>query len=258
MYEWLDREISEINLKKFHVIENQQIGGVIDQLVDIYLSLPPSYIAFLSKFGAVKLYRKLSYYQIGVLNPPKEKILHSGEKLLDIGHYNDARAYFRYSLLLPGKESPVFEWTEEGFERIADSFEEWLIKRCTDARDSYTDEEWQDILNLKPFTNEEVAIVQARQHFQWRAVGFDQDENLLIAIRNESKLILPYLSIGIIAKDNTLKGVIWLDVSGIHPGQQEVVKHPGYKELIAPDNTEVYSLPDPLPEDRESYWEFRR
>lgn len=259
MYEWLEREISEIKTRKFHVIAGDKVGMGLHQSAEVYSSLPPSYVAFVSKFGTAKLYRIGGAYQVGVLNPPKEKILKNGEKLLHIGHFDDSTAYFRCSLMFPGKESPVFEWTEDGFEMIADSFEQWLTQRCMDARDSYTEEEWQDILNgPAPFTAEEEAIVEARQHFKWRLVGFDDNGDMAIAVRNDSNLVLPYLSIGIRAKDNTLEGGAWLDVSDIQPGQESIVKHPGYKQQIQPDNTEVYPLPDPLPEDRERYWEFRK
>ncbi len=259
MYEWLEREISEIKSRKFHIIEAEKVGIFLDSSQKMDSSLSPSYVAFISKFGAAKLYRKLSYYQVGILNPPIEEIFKHGAKLLCIGHFDDAKAYIRPALVDLGNESPVYELTEEGFEQIADSFEEWLTKRCQDARKSYTKKQWKEIVNgPKPFTTKEQAIVEARRQFSWRVIGFDDNGDATIEVRNNSKLVLPYLSVGVRAKDNTLEGGAWLDVSGIQPGEEGIIKREIYKKLIKPDNTEVYSLPDPLPEDRERYWEFRK
>lgn len=43
----------------------------------------------------------------------------------------------------------------------------------------------------------------------------------------------------------------------IGPGETRVVEPGCYKEFVAPEDTEVFDLPDPGPEDREQYWEFR-
>ncbi len=260
MYEWLEKEVSEIKWRKFHIIDNEFAGSISPELAEVYSSLPPSYMVFVSKFASAKLYRNITRdsCQVGVIYPPQEKILKNGEKLLRIGHFDDSKAYFRCSELFPGRESSVLEWTEEGFEQIADSFEEWLTKRCQDARKSYTKKKWKEIVNgPQPFTAKEEAIVEARRQFSWRVIGFDDNGDATIEVRNNSKLVLPYLSVGVRAKD-TLEGGAWLDVSGIKPGQECIVKREIYKKLIKPDNTEVYSLPDPLPEDRERYWEFRK
>jgi hypothetical protein len=75
-------------------------------------------------------------------------------------------------------------------------------------------------------------------------------------------MILPYLSIGVCGKmrpPNTgpLKGGAYLPVASIRPGETKVVEKGCYKEFIAPQDVEVFALPDPGPEDREQYWEFR-
>ncbi|KYC35523.1 hypothetical protein WA1_06770 [Scytonema hofmannii PCC 7110] len=266
MYEWLEKEISEIKTRKFHVIKTpgEEVDIAMSMPSDIYSLLPPSYVAFLSKFGRAKLYRENAYYQVGILNPPQDKILKSGEKVLHIGFFNDSEAYFKYSLLIPGKESPVYECTDEGFEKIADSFEEWLTIRCEDARDAYTDSKWEEIWNgPKPFTKEEEAVVIARKQFQWQVVGFDENRTLKIAVKNNSNLILPYLTIGMRAIDPTEEGRIWesglyIDISSIQPGQESVVEHHIHQNLFTPINTELFQVSDPLPEERDKYWEFQK
>jgi hypothetical protein len=46
-------------------------------------------------------------------------------------------------------------------------------------------------------------------------------------------------------------------VGHIRPGGTAVVAKETYKDLIAPEEVEAYALPDPEPEERDRYWEFR-
>jgi len=262
MYEWLETEISEIKTPKFHVIEGNKPDRELHISKKNNLSLPPSYVAFVRKFGGAKLYRRNNYYEVGVLNPPQEKILNNGERLLHIGHFDDSKAYFICSELISGRESSIYEWTEDGFEKIADSFEGWLIIRCTDARESYDAKEWEEILKSpKPFTSEEEAIVEARKHFQWQIVEFDENSNVKIAVRNNSNLVLPYLTIGMRTKNPTQDGQVWesqihLNISDIQPGQEHIIEHQIHQQIFTPDNTEFFQLAVPAPEERYKYWKF--
>ena len=265
MYEWLETEISEINTPKFHVIKGNKAEGIFESSKEFYLAFPPSYLAFIAKFGGAKLYRRTNYYQIGVLNPPQEKVLNNGQKLWCIGHFDDSKAYFLASQLEIGRESPIYEWTEDGFEKIADSFEEWLGIRSSDAHELYDDSEWKEILNgPKPFTDKEEAIVKARKLFQWHVVEFDKNRNLKIAVRNNSNLVLPYLTIGMRMKNPTQDSEVWwgsgiyLNVSDIQPGQERIIENQINEEVFTPDNTEFFQLPEPLPEDRPEYWELSK
>ena len=263
MYEWLDEEIATIKARKFHVIDIQKKDELLSMPAESYSLLPPSYMAFVSKYGWAKLYGKSGYaYQVGVLSSPKTKTLKSGETLLCIGHYDDSKAYFLSSLLAKGSDSPVFEWTEEGIEQVANSFEEWITMRCEDARNSYSEEEWEEIVNgPKPFTSEEKQIVEARKKFKWELIGFTEDGNLKIKVENNSNLTLPYLTIGFQGKydeHNSMQGAVWLDVSEVKPGQERVLSHSGYKEIVDRENVELYQLEDPIPEERSRFWEFRK
>ncbi len=264
MYEWLETEMSEINTPKFHVIKGNKAEGILESSKEFYLAFPPSYLAFITKFGGAKLYRKNDCYQIGVLNPPQEKILNNGQKLWVIGYFDDSKAYFLASQLGAGKESPIYEWTEDGLEKIADSFEEWLGIRSSDARELYDDTEWKEILNgPKPFTDEEEAIVKARRLFQWHVVEFDKNRNVKIAVKNNSNLVLPYLTIGMKIKKSTQDSQVWqsgiyLNVSDIQPGQERILDHQINQEIFTPDNTEFFQLAEPLPEERQEYWELSK
>jgi hypothetical protein len=46
-------------------------------------------------------------------------------------------------------------------------------------------------------------------------------------------------------------------VSSVSPGETRVVEKDCYKDLVDPKDVEVFEQPDPEPEDRDRYWEFR-
>lgn len=72
-------------------------------------------------------------------------------------------------------------------------------------------------------------------------------------------MVLPYLSIGVQGKGgSTLIGGAWLNVSTINTGQMGYVEHQCYKEILAPEEHEFFNKPDPTPETRDRFWEFKR
>jgi hypothetical protein len=255
MFEWLDQELSQIKNKKFHVIHNPSTTTVTE--VDRNI-LPPSYLAFVEKYGGAKLYRKDGYYQVGILDSPVPLILSNNENLLCIGHYLSSQACFKQSQLALRQEAPIFEWNGQSLRRVADSFEQWLTKRAADARKSYIKTQWKEIMSgPKPFNADEQSIVDARRQISWRLAGFNDNGDARIAVKNNSNIVLPYLSIGARSKDNTIEGRIWLNIADVQPGEERIIEHPGYKDQIARNNLELFPLPDPEPEDRSSFWEFR-
>ena len=77
-------------------------------------------------------------------------------------------------------------------------------------------------------------------------------------MENQSKRTIPFLSIGIQGKGGTvLVGGAWLSVGHIHPGEKIVITKDCYKGQISPDKLEAFDLPEPIPEKKERYWEFR-
>jgi hypothetical protein len=111
----------------------------------------------------------------------------------------------------------------------------------------------------KPFSKRELRIVEARKLFQWRHLGFAENGNSVFEVSNGSTVSLAYLSIGVQGKGGTkLIGGAWLNVSAISPGQTGKVEHQCYKEMLAPDQHEFFSKPDPTPETRDRFWEFER
>lgn len=55
----------------------------------------------------------------------------------------------------------------------------------------------------------------------------------------------------------TLDGAAYLPISYICPNETKIIEKACYKEFIAPEDTEAFNLPEPGPEDRAQYWEFK-
>jgi hypothetical protein len=121
--------------------------------------------------------------------------------LLYIGGYDESCAYLKEKTLRRGAEAPIFESTEAGVRKAADSFEEWLTARATRARRRYKRKEWAEVLRgPPPFTAEELAVVEARRRFTWQVVGVTPTGEVLYEVTNGSNRHLPFLSIGIRGK----------------------------------------------------------
>lgn len=254
-YDWLKKEAQEIGTKRFHVIEALAEFELQNVLGDDIL--PAEYKDFVRELGRAKLYRQGGYYKVGVIAPPEEAKLTTGEDLLRIGHFDDARAYFKSTDLTAGGVVPVFEWGAGGLRSAAGGFEDWLKKRCVAARKKYG-ARWKDIVRgPQPFSAWEIDIVEARRHFHWKVLGVTPDGDLRFEVENLSELTLPYLSIGVRSLDGKFEGGVWLPVSQIAPRTRAVLERDCYKKLVDPANVQLFALPDPEPEDRERYWEFR-
>jgi hypothetical protein len=106
-----------------------------------------------------------------------------------------------------------------------------------------------------PFSSHELRIIEARRLFQWRRVGVTATGEVEIEIHNASTMVLPYLSIGV--RTPRFDGGVWLDVAAIAPGSTRIVAKACYKELASSEDVELFAKPDPEPEDRDRYWEFK-
>ncbi|MEG3977456.1 hypothetical protein QT970_22930 [Microcoleus sp. herbarium8] len=259
MFDWLRDEMGRIKTRKFHVVD----GPLLDEQRELVersdLPVPPSYKEFVIQFGSAKLYRQGSIYLVQVFNVPTNAQSDDGHVLLHFGRTDIALAYFRESMLVPGEESPVFEWEhEQGVLEAASSFEEWLKARCFEARKLFTNKEWAAIEEgPPPFTEQEQAIVESRRKFRWQVIGIADNGNLMFEVHNGSNMVLPFLSIGVRAKNGKLNGGVWLPVSSIQPGKTCILEQDCYKKWLLPEEVDVFEKPDPEPEERDRYWEFR-
>ncbi len=264
MFEWLEEEMAKVNTNKFYLVDGPASDELRQMVETSDFPLPPSYKQFVLQFGNAKLYRRSSYWLVEVYAAPSEAETDANEPLIHFGRTHTSLAYFNESLLVEGGESPVFEWRKgQGIKQTADGFTGWLESKCTWARKQYKKKEWQVIEEgPPPFTEHEKAIAEARRYFRWQVVGIAPNEDLRFEIHNDSTMVLPYLSVGICGKlrppkTGPLHGGGYLPTASIQPGETGIVEYDCYKQFIAPEDTEVFELPEPGPEDREQYWEFK-
>ena len=262
MFEWLDEEIAAIKTRRFHRVDGPDSESARRTAAETDGLLPPSYVEFARRYGRASLYRmpRLDLYWLRVLAPPLEAQAKSGDALVEVGGYDEQSAYFDEERLSEnwGGESPVFEGSRGRLRKAADTFAEWLERRARAARKRYTKREWADVLRgPPPFTPEELAVVAARRLFRWRVVGVSEAGDLRYEVTNGSGRTLPFLSVGIRSRAGRLVGGVWLSVGHIGPGETAVIEKDAYKDLVAPEDVEAYPLPDPEPEERDRYWEFR-
>jgi hypothetical protein len=259
MFEWLEMEISAISTPRFHLVDGSvepELSAVIDRSS---LPLPSSYRKFVLKFGNAKLYRvSRTGYLIGVFAGPREVNSNCGIRILHLGFHNGASVYVK---LEPGanlSELPIFEYEADSEERVADDFEQWLTESCARARNGFGKKRWADILRgPEPFTAEEEDVIETRRQMHWRMLGVDMDRRHVFEITNTSTRTLPVLTVGVRSRDGRLNGAIFLKVGNVGPGQTAVLHAECYRDLRPPDEIETFLLPDPQPEDRDFYGEFR-
>jgi hypothetical protein len=256
MFEWLEQEIASVKTPKFFCIQGplpQEKRALVEHSD---LAVPESYKQFVIRFGHAFLYRRKCRYLVEVYDVPKDYQSNEGDPLLHIGRSLDGRAYFKTSVLVPGAESPVFEWTGTGLIRKADGFQQWIGSECKAARRWFKKPQWAEIVaGPKPFSDYEEAIVEARRLYRWCVVGVAEDGNLRFEVHNGSVMRLQCLSVGVRGKVIGTGGVR-LPVSHIGPGETDIVSVDCYKRFDDPKQVEVFQKPDPEPEDRECYCEL--
>ena len=263
MFEWLVDEIAQIKTRKFHLVDGPASADFRDAVESCDFPLPPSYREFVLRFGNAKLYRYSSNYYLTIFADPLDATSPKNESFIQFGRTWISNAYFKESLLSPGRESPVFESFANGTRQTASGFEDWINAKSRAAKRRFKKKDWKAIeKGPAPFTEHERAVVEARKLYRWRVVGIAPNEDLRFEVHNGSSMNLPYLSIGIRGKlrppqNGPLEGGAFLPVASIGPGETQIVEFYCYKNYISPRDTEAFELPDPGPEDRNEYWEFQ-
>ena len=139
MYDWLEDEMVRIKANKFHLVDGPLSAEQREMVEQAELPVPPSYRQFVIRFGNAKLYRHGGVYLVQVFTVPADAESDDGEALLHFGRTDMALAYFKESLLVPGEESPVFEWrNEQGLKQTASGFEEWLRWKCESSKELFS------------------------------------------------------------------------------------------------------------------------
>jgi hypothetical protein len=273
VFEFLVEEMASIKTRKFHLVDGPASLEFREAVESSGFSVPSSYMQFVLQFGNAKLYRRVDHYNscylVEVFAAPRETVSNDGERLLQIGHTRPnstqlSFVYFKDPPILNGEESPVFEWQHgQEVRKTADGFLEWFEAKCSSARKRYQKSEWEVIENgPPPFTQDELAVVEARKRFRWQVVGIAPNGDLRFEVHNGSNMTLPYLFLGVRGKlrppnSGPLYGGARLPTGSVHPGRTAIIEYGCYNKFVAPEDVEVFDLPDPGPEDRDYYWEFQ-
>jgi hypothetical protein len=257
MFEWLEEEIAAIKTPRFHLIEGPADSRLKEAIADSSLPLPSSYAEFVLKFGNAKLYKQnRSTYQITIFAGPRKTMLDGRTRAYQIGFHDSASVFVK-----PSADVSKFSILEVELgkkKKVADDFAEWLSESCAEARADYGREKWGEILRgPAPFSVEEEQIVETRRRIRWRITGIDSSGDHIFEITNSGSRALPFLTLGVRSKDRHLNGAIRLRIGAIGPGETAVVRADCYKDLVSPQEVEVFSLPEPRPEDRDFYGEFQ-
>ena len=262
MFDFLAEEVETIKTRKFHLVDGPADARLRRAIKTTKLSAPKSFKEFALQFGNAQLYRfdNLDLYRVTVYAAMRETSTKDGEPLFGIGKNDMHFAYFKADLLKGDKESPVFEWiAPSGYLRpAADGFEEWLEKRCQNARKKYNKRRWEEIRRgPEPLTEEERAMLAARKKYKWRIVGIAKNRNVQFEVFNGSKTRIPVLSIGLRGPTIGEGGVV-LRVADIPPGTKRVVEIDCYKDCEPPETIKPFPYTDLGPEDRNYFDEFRK
>lgn len=108
-----------------------------------------------------------------------------------------------------------------------------------------------------PFSAAEQAIIEARRLFRWNFVGLAGDGDVQVSVTNDSVMRLPFYSLGVRANGGGFSGRLWLPIGDLPPGSSRILERECYKRNLPRNAIELYTLPDPSPEERDDYWEFR-
>jgi hypothetical protein len=257
MYEWLEREIATIKTPRFHEVDGPVDDAMRDAIVRSKLNLPKSYREFVLKFGNARLYRYgLHGHRIHVFAGPREGTLRDGTKIFDIAN-DEGATIFVHADAVPDEQF-VYEREASSLGEVAGDFADWLEEACARVRKRYGHEKWKEIeRGPMPFNHEELDLLRRRKEIRWRLLGIDTNGDHIIEVTNMSDGVLPMLTLGVRSKDLRLNGAVGLDIGGVRPGQSSRIHRDCYKELVAPEDIELFALPEPRPEDRDYYWELR-
>ena len=259
-YEWFSNAISEIRTPKFFQTHAPTLAVATRRGIKDHSILPNSYRTFVAEYATCLLFRDGNSYLLRISEIPwyPEGNDTQVSDYICFGGFDQYDAYFSFNQLKASGCSAVYEGiTTRDAQVAATDFNTWLRRRFESAKLSYSLDEWAQITSgPRPFSRREQKIVEARRHFKWRIVR-KSEAGYEFEIQNNSDVVLPYLSLRVRARDSSFEGGIWLPVSSIRPGQSAIVRHPGYSDTKLTRDVEFTSLPDPQPEDRDEYWEFR-
>lgn len=260
-FDWLRSEVDLIKSKRFHIFTPLTVSNLLYEKEGVKFALNGDYADFLAEFGWANLFADHSDAPVVIIYPLKsyrEVICEDGRTYLGFGDRGNQHVCFDEGAILRGEQSKVYSVAGRKATVLYPGFSEWLIAAYDWAKSKYSQKQWNRIVDgPKPFSLEEMRVVEARRLFRWKLIGFAEDGDALFEVENCSRMALPFLTIGIRdIQQRILTGGVWLNVGHIEPGAKAVVKKDCYKDRIPADQLEAFDRPDPIPEKKAAYWEF--
>jgi hypothetical protein len=259
MFEWLEDELHTVQTPDFHVVTPPNTGGR-EMVLASKLPFPPSYRLFVSKFGEAKLYRAGMFrYKVYIYAFPKELVVDGKDRYWEFARTARGILYFKDALLAEEQETTIFGWYGDSLRTVSRDFDHWLRVTCGWARKSFKSEKWKAIMaGPKPFDERECEVIKARRKMLWKVDRIAECGNIVFHVENSSSTFLPYLTLGVMAKEQKFEiGCVYLNVSALAPGQSQYIEQNCYLEIYKPQDVEPFALPEPKPWEREYYWEFK-
>jgi hypothetical protein len=266
-FDWFLDELEEVRTQRFHVVERRPTRS------ELHATEGESFARCRRLFGTCRLYsHRPGAYLFSAHEPRRTKLcemIDPAGELLEVATSTGGRLFLTRSAA-EGTE-PERLYFHRCFARRArhqdESFAEWFKTACARARRQFTKREWfARALDTTPFTIEEQEIVEARRLFEWRAEEtpeLTRSRKVRFVVTNRSSIRLPFLSIDVRGIDNGMGGRHFLSVDKIGPGETGIVEVNTYDQGLYPfepekiHRYEYRSTLEPLPEDKDGYWEFR-
>jgi hypothetical protein len=97
MFEWLEKEISEIRTPRFHIVDGPADAKLRRAVMGSNFPMPSEYKEFVLRFGNAKLYRvsRSDCHQVGVFAGPRSAALGDGRAIYHIGFHDSASVYVK-------------------------------------------------------------------------------------------------------------------------------------------------------------------
>jgi hypothetical protein len=265
-FNWIDREITEINTERFFLINVTCTN--LDKCDGILDKLPVEYLEFTKRYGAVRFFRRHAIeYRLAIWWPPPRTYAIDKRQFVIVGRTergyvafeaNECGASFRPEVC----ELPI------GGGCIATSmdFATWLEREFMACKRTYGVRAWEAIKRgPDPLTEAEINVVEARKQFKWEVVETSNPPSLpTFRVENHSTRRLPFLSIRYHATVPALfiprtHGGVFLPIDHIGPGASALITKPltyhGRCDYLPPVLFE--DPPSFGPQEREFLWEFR-
>lgn len=242
MFDWLRAERALIKSQTFHEFVNLGEDDFLYSHGDVTVPVRGDCSKFLHEFGSVNMFSgwgNLIDVPL-IIYPLKEyrrEVVKNGRAFVAFGDRGGQHVFFDESKILSEEPSAVFLLTKREAKEIYPNFSEWLKSSYQWAKSKYSRRQWDLVLKgAPPFTDHEQKIVEARSQFHWKHIGFAENGDALFEVENKSKMVLPFLSIGIKDCDEEiLIGGAWLNVGHIRPGEKKTVSADCYKDRILPE-----------------------